>query len=63
MYGMVKILAGLNKNQLEQYRREGFIGPFTAVDPEEMSKIRDHIYKNVLSHAPDNLPSKNIAGI
>jgi len=47
----------LSPKQIENYRLDGFLGPFKAFDVDEMSEIRNHIESNVLIYTPSNYPS------
>ena len=47
----------LSPKQIENYRLNGFLGPFKAFDVDEMSEIRNHIESNVLIYTPSNYPS------
>ena len=51
-------MIGLSTSQIEKFREDGFLGPFTALQPHEMVPIRDHISKNVLSYTPKYYPSQ-----
>ena len=42
-------MIGLSTSQIEKFREDGFLGPFTGLQPHKMVPIRDHILKNVLS--------------
>jgi hypothetical protein len=39
----------LTHNEMEQFRRDGFLGPFTAFQPEEMNAFRETVCNRVLA--------------
>ena len=39
----------LSRDEVEFFHREGYLGPFAAVSPDEMSEIRAHIDEHVLT--------------
>jgi ectoine hydroxylase-related dioxygenase (phytanoyl-CoA dioxygenase family) len=43
-----KTHSALSKQEIEFFRTEGYLGPFAAVSPEEMQRIRHHIDSVVL---------------
>ena len=50
-------MSGLTTLHIEKFRKDGFLGPFTAFEPEQMPSISNHITNNVLTYTPKLYPS------
>lgn len=56
-------LSTVNAEEVTRFHQQGFLGPYTAVSPDEMAAIREHIDSQVLTHqgvSPSPLQSRHM---